>query len=100
MTPEARTLVLRLSVPPVGEFRAVATDLAIKVAEFLGQQPSDAKSAGAIIEGLAAEVVSPDNDKGNVNADITFEFHQTGDELHIEARCGGRASEARRPLPT
>ena len=33
-------------------------------------------------------------------ADITIEFHRTNGDLRIEARCAGRSSEARHPLPT
>jgi len=95
MTRDASTLVLRLSVPANGRFRAVAVDLAVKVAEYLGHSQPDAQSTGAAIENLVAEVVP----HGSESADITFEFHQTSDELRIEARCAGRSSEARRPLP-
>jgi hypothetical protein len=35
---------------------------------------------------------------GSAGAEITFEFHQDGDELRIEARCADRSSEARHPL--
>ncbi len=36
----------------------------------------------------------------NGSDEITLEFHQTDDELRIEARCAGRSSEVRHPLPT
>jgi hypothetical protein len=94
-TPDAPTLVVRLSVPADGDFRAVVADLAVKVAEFLGNN-HDPTSAGEMIEGLAAEVVPRHGEP----SDITFEFHQANGELRIEARCAGRSSEARRPLPT
>jgi hypothetical protein len=92
----ASTLVLRLSVPANGDYRAVAAALAVKVAEYVGQAPADARAAAASIEALVAAVVPRDN----ASADVTFEFRQTDDELLIEARCGGRASEAHHPLPT
>ncbi len=94
--PEAPTLVLRLSVPAGSEFRTVATDLAVKVAEYLGQSPAEAAAAGAIIEALAAEVGSADAG----SPDIIFEFHQADDELRIAAQCAGRSSVATHPLPT
>ena len=94
-TEAAPTLLLRLSLPASGGFRTVATDLAAKVGEYLGQRPPDAKATAAAIESLAAKLASRDD-----KAEITFEFHQLNGELRIEARCEGRSSEARTPLPT
>jgi hypothetical protein len=94
-TGDAPTLVLRLSVPASGGFRAFATDLAAKVGEYLGQRPPDAKATAAAVESLVARLDSRDE-----KAEITFEFHQLNGELRIEARCEGRSSEARTPLPT
>jgi hypothetical protein len=94
-TEHAPTLILRLSVPASGGFRACAADLAAKVGESLGQRPADAKATAAAIDSLAAQLESRDD-----KAEITFEFHQLNGELRIEARCGGRSSEARYPLPT
>ena len=94
-SPDVPTLVVRLSMPADGGFRAVASDLAVKVAEYLGNH-HDPASTGEMIEGLAAEVVPRDGEP----QDITFEFHQANGELRVEARCAGRSSEARRPLPT
>jgi hypothetical protein len=88
-------MVLRLSVPAGDGFRAVAVDLAVKVAEYVGCAPTDAAKVAPLLESLAAKV-APD---GTAGADIAFEFHQEGDELRIEARCSGRSSEARLPLP-
>ncbi len=93
--PGAPTLVLRLSVPAGDGFRAVAVDLAVKVAEYVGCAPLDATKVAALLESLAAKVVP----HGDQNADITFEFHQVEDELRIEARSAGKSSEARHPLP-
>jgi hypothetical protein len=94
--PEAPTLVLRLSVPAGGAFRPLAAEVAVKIAEYLGHPPPEAKSAGQTIEALVAEVVPNGHEAG----DVTFEFHQIADELRIEARCADRSSRARRPLPT
>jgi len=95
MTPNAPTLVLRLSVPAGDVFRAVAAELAERIAENLGRPAAEAKSTGATIHALAEEVAG-DADLG----EITFEFHRVDGELRIEARCAGRASHARHPLPT
>jgi hypothetical protein len=93
--PGAPTLVLRLSVPGGAGFRAVAVDLAVKVAEYVGCQPSEATKVAALLESLAATVTP----NGHAGADITFEFHQVEDALRIEARCSGNSSEVRHPLP-
>jgi hypothetical protein len=93
-TPGAPTLVLRLSVPAGDGFRAVAVDLAVKVAEYVGCDPSDATKVAALVESLAAGV-APNGDQA---ADIAFEFHQVEDELRIEARCADRSSAGKHPL--
>ena len=87
-------MVLRLSVPAADGFRAVAVDLAVKVAEYVGCAPADVSKVVALIESLTDTVAS-----GASGSDVTFEFHQQDDELRIEARCGTRKSEARHPLP-
>ena len=93
-TPEAPTLVLRLSVPPSDGFRSFAADLAVKVATYLGLQQPDASSVAATIESLMSEI-EPSDDR----TEMVFEFHLREGSLHIEARCAGRASTARHPLP-
>jgi hypothetical protein len=87
-------LVLRLSVPAQGPLRAVAADIAGKVAELLGDKALEAGSVGAALEAVASRV-APDGSE----ADITFEFRQVEGELLIEAQCGSRCSEVRCPLP-
>ena len=82
-------MVLRLSVPAADGFRAVAQDLATKVAEYAGCAPDDIARATSVLEALASEV-APAGGAG----DITFEFHQVGEELRIEARSGSRSSNA------
>jgi hypothetical protein len=93
-TPGAPTLVLRLSVPVGDGFRAVAVDLAVKVAEYVGCPPPDRATVAGLLESLAAAVAP----HGESQAEITFEFHQVEDELRIAARCAGKSSEARHPL--
>lgn len=88
------SLLLRVSVPAEGGLRTIATELAAKVAEFLGDKGGDASSATAALELVAARVC-PDRN----GADILFEFRQVEGELLIQARCGGRSSEVRCPLP-
>lgn len=87
-------MVLRLSLPAGEGFRAVAVDLAMKVAEYVGCPPPDGTKVVALLESLAATVAP----NGSASGDITFEFHQVDEELRIEARCAGRTSEARHPL--
>ena len=81
-------LEMRLSVPSEGSLTAVASELAAKVAEFLG---GEGGSIGATLEQLASRVAAG-------GEDITFEFRQINRELVILARCNGRSSEARHPL--
>ena len=90
--PGAPTMVLRLSLPAGEDFRAVAIDLARKVAEYVGCPPPDGAKVVASLESLAATVAP------NGSGDIEFEFHRVDEELRIEARCAGRTSEARHPL--
>jgi hypothetical protein len=88
--PGAPTLLLRLSVPLHDGFHPVREDLAKKVAEYVGCGP-DAPKVVEILESLARQV-APASPNGS--GDITFEFHQLGDELKIDASCGGRSSTA------
>jgi hypothetical protein len=80
---------MRLSVPSEGTLGAVAGELAAKVAEFLG---GEAGSIGASLEQLTSRVAA-------AGEDITYEFREINRELVIQARCNGRSSEARHPLP-
>jgi hypothetical protein len=90
----AGVLMLRLSVPVQGGLRAVATELATRIATYLGSALPEAEFAGATLEDLARRV-APSESEG----DITFEFREVDRELLIKARCDGRSSEARHPLP-
>lgn len=92
----APDLVLRLSLPVARDFAGVAPEAAVKIAELLGHSAADARSAGDTIEALAADVAP----RGGAAVEITFEFHQSHGELRIDARCEGRSSRARHPLPT
>jgi hypothetical protein len=94
----AGALVLRLSVPAEGGLRPVASDIAVKVAEYLGETRADAGSVAGALETVAAHVAPAGRPDGN-EVDITFEFRQVEGELLIEARCGSRSSEVRCPLP-
>ncbi len=91
---DAGVLMLRLSVPAQGGLRAVATEVATRIAAYLGSALPDAEYAGAVLEELARRVAP-----GGSEGDITFEFREVDRELLIKARCDGRSSEARHPLP-
>ena len=86
-------LVLRLSLPASGELRAITTDLAAKMADQLGACAHGEGSVAAAIEDLVARI------QPAAEAQLALEFHKVDRELKIEARCDGRASEARIPLP-
>ena len=92
--PAPGSLVLRLSVPAEGVLRVVAAELAVRVAEYLGEKPLDAATVSSALEGVAARVAP-----GGADGDIEFDFRQIDGELLIEARCGSRSSEVRCPLP-
>ena len=94
--PVAPALVMRVSIPAAGDFRGVARELAAKIAEYLGSSHLDAASASRSLEEVASAVVPP---AGGPEHDIEFEFRQGECELLIQARCDGRTSEARHPLP-
>src|SRR5688572_552505 len=89
----AKAVLLRLSVPAQGGLRAVATEFATRVAAHLGSFDG-AEAAGMALD-TVAEQVAPGGSDGN----ITFEFTEDDGELLIRARCDGRSSEARHPLP-
>jgi hypothetical protein len=89
--PEAPALVMRISVPAEGSLRAVAAELAARIAEYLGTQKPQAASVGASIDGMVSRVA-------HGGADVTLEFRETDRELVIHARCDGRSTEARHKL--
>lgn len=91
---ETRTLLLRLSVPAQGGLRALAAEVATKIAAHLGSDLPDAESVGARLDELANRV-APAGTQG----EITFEFTELDRALVIRARCDGRSSEARCALP-
>jgi hypothetical protein len=88
------SLVVRLSVPAQGGLRGLATEVATRIATYLGSNLPDAESAGITLEGLA-DRVAPVGSEG----DIIFEFREVEGELLMRARCDNRSSEARYPLP-
>jgi len=89
-----RGLVLRLSVPAAGDLRCVATDIAPRVAAYLGDRAPESAAVIAALDALASRVVPASND-----AEITFDFRAVNGDLLSEAHCGSRSSEVRCPLP-
>lgn len=87
---------MRLSVPAGEGLRAIACELATKIAEYLGSDAPEARSLGTAVERLAARLV---NGREHQDRDIVFDFRRVDGELVIEARCEDRASEVRHPLP-
>ena len=86
--------MLRLSVPAGGDLRSVATDVATRVAAYLGDRAPDSQAVAAALDAVASNVAPRAGE-----ADITFDFRGVGGELVIEAQCGSRSSEVRCPLP-
>ncbi|MEO5897661.1 MAG: hypothetical protein ABIS06_18370 [Vicinamibacterales bacterium] len=84
-------LVLRLSVPAAGDLRAIAGEIAAKLAEQLSVTTAEGGLSEAL-DDLARRVEPANGDE------VAFEFFKFDRELKIEARCSGRASHARVPL--
>lgn len=93
-SPGRPVLLMRISVPAEGGLRDVAGEVASKIAEYLGSRKSDVASIAASIHGLAGHVAPP-----GASNDIVFEFHAVDGALVVHARCAGRSSETRHPLP-
>lgn len=89
--------MLQLTVPAAGDLRAIASELATRVAEHLGAGAPDARFIGDRVETIVVQLGEAANGGKD---EITFEFRRAGDELVIHARCAGVASEVRHPLPT
>ena len=79
-------MMLRLTVPATGDLRAIARDIASKVAEYLGTAASGTEAVCAALDETAARVSPPGNE-----ADIAFEFQRANGDLVIRARPGDRA---------
>ena len=89
-------LELRLWVPAAGgELRAIASELAQRIAEDLGTAAPEAQSIAASVERLAAEVCGGEPRQ---DVSITFDFRQVDRELVVEAHCGSAASAVRLAL--
>jgi hypothetical protein len=88
----AQEVLLRLSVPAAGDLRVIASEMAVKVAEYVGA----AQDAAGVAEALerAALDVAPERD-----AQIEFVFRRAAGALLIEARSGGRQAEIHHGLP-
>lgn len=86
---------MHLSVPPEGHFRAIASELAVRIAEHLGGEAPESGAVGDQVEALASRLAGA----GTPGRPITFEFRQEQGALVIEGRCGGEISELRHPLP-
>jgi hypothetical protein len=96
-TPHSQGFDLRLWVPAEGgRLRGIASEIATKVAEYLGSAAPDAASIGTTVERLASTL---GNGGGHTGQDIHFSFRRVDGELVIEARRDGEASEVRHRLP-
>jgi len=93
-TEDESTLVLRISIPAAAEYRAIVTEMAAKVATYLGDPEQQA--AVTALETLAAQVTSGSEGA----ADATFEFRQSAGALLMRVRCAGRTGDASHPLPS
>jgi hypothetical protein len=85
-------VLLRLSVPTAGELRAVAPEVATKVAEYCGASAPDAETLGAALERAVSALAG-----GPGPVDLVF--RRSGRDLVVEARANGQTSEVRHALP-
>jgi hypothetical protein len=88
------SLFLRLSVPAQGGLRVIATEVAARVAEYLGDDKVDAATVSSAVDSVAAKV-APNGSDGEIH----FDFREVDGDLLIEARCGHHTSHVRCPLP-
>jgi len=95
-TEDESTLVLRISIPAGTEYRAIVTEMAAKVAAYLGDTDQVGAAAATALETLAAQVMTA----GEAEADATFEFRQSDEALLMRAHCAGRTADASWPLPS
>jgi len=93
-TEDESTLVLRISIPAGAEYRAIVTEMAAKVAAYLGDTDQEGAAAAAALGALASTVTAD----GEGDMEMTFEFRQSDDTLLIRARCADRTADATRPL--
>jgi len=87
-TEDESTLVLRISIPAGPEYRAIVTQMAAKVAAYLGDAEQEGAAAATALDGLAAQVTAA----GAPDADATFEFRQSDEALLMRVRCAGRTA--------
>src|SRR4051794_21977069 len=95
-TEDESTLVLRISIPAGAEYHAIVTQMAAKVAAYLGNTEQEGAAAATALDTLAAQVIAA----GEAGADATFEFRQSDEALLMRARCAGRTADASWPLPS
>jgi len=94
-TEDESTLVLRISIPAGAEYRAIVTEMAAKVAAYVGDTEQDGAAAATALDALATQVTAAEP-----GSDATFEFRQSDEALLMRARCAGRTADASRPLPS
>lgn len=81
---------LRLSISANAAFIAVARDVAMRFAEFMGAAPTAAADLGAAVERLASHM------KGK---SIEFAMEPRDRVLTVRAQSGSASEEASCPLP-
>jgi hypothetical protein len=81
---------LRLSIPADAVFIAVARDVAMRFAEFVGAAPNAAADLGAAVERLASHMHG---------RQIDFAMEPRAHRLTVRAHSGSASEEASCPLP-
>ena len=94
MAESPRRVDLRLTIPAAAPFRAVATELMEKFAEYAGAEAAAAKSLAQAVEASIAPAADAHPDQP-----IAMEMSAEGPELVVTANAGTTTKRATCPLP-
>ncbi len=94
MADRSREQEMRLTIPAAGEFRALASELAGKFAEYSGSTQGDAAELRQTVDRIAAKVTN-----GAVpDASIDLNMVVRNNVLRVRVSSGSKSDEATCPL--
>ncbi|HEY7057521.1 MAG TPA: hypothetical protein VH458_13395 [Vicinamibacterales bacterium] len=94
MADRLREQEMRLTIPAAGEFRAVATELAGRFAEYSGSTAGDAAELRKTIERLAARVTNGAGPDASIDLDMIVQANV----LVVRVSSGSTSGETTCPL--
>jgi len=94
MAESPRRVDLRLTIPAGAPYRAVATELMEKFAEYAGAEAGAAQSLAQAVEASIAPVAEAHPDQP-----IAMEMSAAGREVVVTANAGSMTKRATCPLP-